>query len=108
MLSYESGRHNHTHIIIGMSNDKDIDGILSLMPENATYYFTQSTNNRAFPAVELATKGATHGLTGQSYPSVEQAVTEALKNASPNDFILISGSVFVVGEALSLYPDHQW
>ena len=108
LLHYESGQHYHTHIIIGMSNDKDIDGMLSLMPGNASYYFTQAANNRAFPASELTMKGATYGLFGQTYPSVEQAVKEALKNATPHDFILISGSIFVVGEALRLYPNHQW
>ena len=105
LLSYEAGHYEHTHIILGMSNDKDINGILSVMPGNATYYFTQSTNKRAFPAAELAKKAKAHNLNGKEYSSVVAAVIEALNNASPNDFILISGSVFVVGEALSLYPE---
>ena len=107
LLFYELGRHNQTHVVIGMSNDKDIDGILSLLPNKAVYYYTQSTNRRAFPGEELATKGNALGLTGQAYSSVESAVKEALKNASENDFILIGGSTFVVAEALRLYPDKQ-
>ena len=107
MLFFESEQHNHTHVILGMSSDKDIEGILSMMPNTATYYFTQATNNRAFPAVDLAKKGELFGLNGKVYPTVVEAVKDALNNAVPKDFILISGSVFVVGEALSLYPSKQ-
>ena len=105
MLFHESEQHDHTHIIIGMSNDKDIDGILSLMPEKASYYFTQADSFRAFPAIDLAKKGTACGLVGHVFPSVKEAVKDALNNASPNDFTLISGSAFVVGEALHLFPD---
>ena len=108
LLSFESGRHERTHIVLGISNDKDMEGMLSLMPANAAYYFTQADNNRAFPAEVIAKKGETFGLKGQVYPSVEAAVKEALANASANDFILISGSTFVVGEALRLFPDKQY
>ena len=107
LLSFESDQHNHTHIILGISSDKDIDSILSFMPDTATYYFTQAANDRALAAADLASKGESLGLKGKVYPSVVTAVKEALKNAAPNDFILISGSVFVVGEALSLYPAKQ-
>jgi len=105
LLLFESGKHAHTHIIIGISADKDIAGILSMLPNNATYYYTQANNNRAFPSTELAKMGLEFGLNGQIFFTVETAVKEALKNASSNDFILISGSTFVVGEALMLYPD---
>ena len=108
LLFYETGRHNHSHIVLGMSNDKDIDGILALLPNNkATYYFTQSRNKRAYSAEELAKKGVALGLNGLAYPTVEAAVKDALKNAVENDFVLISGSTFVVAEALRLYPDKQ-
>jgi len=107
LLFYDSGRHEKTHMVIGMSNDKDINGIFSLLPKDAKYYFTQAASDRAFPAAELVKTGEPHGLHGKAYLSVEDAVKEALKNASPKDFILISGSVFVVGEALRLFPDKQ-
>jgi len=104
-LLLESGSHENMHIVLGFSNDKDIDGILSMMPQKATYYFTQAANARAFPANELIRKGEATGLTGNMYPSVVEAVSEALKNASPKDFILISGSTFIVGETLRLFPE---
>ena len=107
LLLSEADRHDHTHIVLGFSHDKDIDGMLSLMPKNAIYYFTKAASERAFPAEELAKKGAAFGLNGQTFASVEAAVNNALQKAAPNDFVLISGSAFVVGEALRLFPDKQ-
>ena len=104
-LIIESLQHNKTHIIIGMSNDKDIDGVLSLMPKNATYYFTQASCERAATAEAMAQKGKTHELNGSICRSVKEAVGNALKNASENDLIFISGSAFVVAEALVLFPE---
>ena len=103
-LFFESRQHTKTHIVIGMSNDKDVNGILSLMPENATYYFTQASGERAMLSEELAQLGKNNGLNGKFYPSVKDAIEDALKNSSENDFILISGSTFVVAEALPLFP----
>ena len=107
MLLYESERRDKTFIIIGISEDKDINGMLSLMPANAIYYFTQADSKRALPAEELAKKAAFFKLTGSVCPTVHGAIKEALQKATANDFVLISGSTFVVGEALELYPDKQ-
>ena len=101
----ESSQYENIHIVVGFSNDKDIDGILSIMPKKATYYFTQASGMRAAPAEEIAKKGQTHNLNGHVYHSVKEAVNEALKNASEKDYVLISGSTFVVSEALPLFPD---
>jgi folylpolyglutamate synthase/dihydropteroate synthase len=35
----------------------------------------------------------------QVFPTIPQAITRAMKEAGPEDLILISGSLFVVGEA---------
>lgn len=108
LLMQEQSQHENTHIIIGFSNDKDVDGMLATMPKQATYYFTQAANERAISAEVLAKKGRASGLNGNIYLSVEQAVNATLKNALPNDFIFISGSAFIVGEALQLYPNKQF
>jgi dihydrofolate synthase/folylpolyglutamate synthase len=88
-------------IVIGMVNDKDITGVLALLPVHAHYYFTQAAIVRALPAIELKQKGEMYHLKGLAYSSVEQAVNAALKEAERDDFIFIGGSNFVVGEALS-------
>jgi dihydrofolate synthase/folylpolyglutamate synthase len=104
-LSLEAGQHANMHLVLGFSNDKDVDGMLALMPQKATYYFTQAASQRAFPAEELANKGNALGLIGNKYPSVAEATQEALKVATPKDFIFIGGSTYIAADALRLFPD---
>ena len=86
------------HLILGLSADKDIDGLLKLLPDSATYYFTQANIPRALNAATLKELANNHNLNGDTYPNVNDAITIALSNATPNDLIIICGSIFVVGE----------
>ena len=88
-------------IVIGMVNDKDIDGVLALLPPDATYYFTQASVQRALPANRLADKAHAMGLSGQWYPSVAEAVKAAQKESLPEDFIFVGGSNFIVADLLA-------
>jgi dihydrofolate synthase/folylpolyglutamate synthase len=97
--------HEKVHMIIGISKDKNIDGILSLMPPSATYYFTQARGDRALPVEQLAEKGKAAGLTGKSFETVRDAVFDAIREASAKDFIFVGGSTFVVAEMLVLFPN---
>mgnify|MGYP000854502339 FL=1 len=94
--------HNKTHFVLGMVGDKDIDGILELLPKSARYYFANASIPRALSVNELATKSKSHGLIGQSYQSVSEAIKNAKTNAQPNDLIFIGGSTFTVADALIL------
>lgn len=88
------------HIVVGMVNDKDIDGVLSLMPRDAIYYFTQASVPRAMPASDFASKAAAHGLHGQPYPTVSGAYAAALTASAHEAFIFVGGSTFVVADLL--------
>jgi dihydrofolate synthase/folylpolyglutamate synthase len=88
-------------IVIGMVNDKDVDGVLQLLPQDAQYYFTQAQIERALSASELREKALLYGLVGGIYEHVEQAIGAALKDASAKDLVLITGSNFVVGEGIA-------
>lgn len=90
------------HIVVGMVNDKDINGVLGLMPANATYYFTQASVLRAMPADEFAAKAQRHGLQGLAYPTVAQAFAAAREAAHEDGFIFVGGSTFVVADLLSI------
>jgi dihydrofolate synthase/folylpolyglutamate synthase len=105
MLINEARLHEKAHMIIGISKDKDVDGMLALMPPGAEYYFTQAHGERAMPVVELAGKAASLELKGQCFKTVREAVSAAIKNASAKDFIFIGGSSFVVAETLPLFPN---
>ena len=88
------------HIVIGMVNDKDIRGVLALLPREAVYYFTQASVKRALPADELARLAAEAGLKGDCFPDVPSAVRAAQKKSLPEDFIFVGGSTFIVADLL--------
>ena len=88
------------HIVIGMVNDKDISGVLALLPKEAIYYFTQASVNRALPAKQLLHLATEAGLKGKAYVSVKNAVRAAMKKSLPEDFIFVGGSNFIVADLL--------
>jgi len=88
------------HFIIGMVNDKDIPGVLNLLPRDAIYYFTKAAIPRAFDENQLSKMAAFFNLHGNSFPSVAQAIESAKLNADKDDLIFIGGSTFIVAEAI--------
>lgn len=96
-------RYENLRIIFGMVNDKDVLQVLSLLPKNAVYYFTQANTARALPADDLQKQANAIGLKGSMFLSVKQACEKALFDASENDLIFIGGSNFIVGEALAFF-----
>lgn len=96
--------HQQLHIVFGMVKDKDIDSVLALLPTQATYYFTQAQIERAIDAVELQQKASEHGLTGNVYANVNEAISAAQKEAQASDLIVVCGSVFLIGEIEGIIP----
>jgi dihydrofolate synthase/folylpolyglutamate synthase len=94
-------KYKTLHIVIGMVNDKDVNGVLALLPQNAKYYFTQASVTRALPSTELQQLANKHGLEGECYENVASAVMSAQKNSLPEDFIFVGGSNFIVADLLS-------
>jgi dihydrofolate synthase/folylpolyglutamate synthase len=95
-------KYRHAHLVWGMVSDKDITGVLSILPkQNATYYFCKADLPRALSAQELYIKAQAFELQGNVYHSVKEAVNAAKANAQSEDFIYIGGSNFVVAEALA-------
>lgn len=86
------------HIVLGVVNDKDLDSILPLFPQNAHYYFCSPNSSRGLSTEILQNEAKKHKLIGEKYDSVESAFAEAKNNASKNDFIYVGGSTFVVAE----------
>ncbi|HMO32267.1 MAG TPA: folylpolyglutamate synthase/dihydrofolate synthase family protein [Lacibacter sp.] len=107
-IVYQLGqtRCRQLHLIIGMVQDKDIHNVLSLLPKEALYYFTQAQLPRALPGSSLQEMAQAVGLSGNVYPDVNSALAAAKQQADVDDFILVCGSVFLVGEVnRSVFPD---
>ena len=99
-------KYNKLHIVFGMVNDKDVDGVMCLLPKNAHYYFTKPRSKRAIPEKDIQRKAMTHGLAGDCYNDVPSAYTAAKKMATPDDMIFIGGSSYIVSDLL-LYIRQQ-
>ncbi len=91
------------HIVVGFVKDKDVAEALSLFPKDATYYFCNADTPRALPAEELRAAAALQGLTGDAYKTVTNAVQAAKEHMQSTDALLITGSFFIVGEALEAF-----
>lgn len=92
--------HKNLHFVFGMVNDKSTDGMLSLLPKDATYYFCKPDIPRGLEPLLLAAEAAEHGLKGDVYASVLQAMDAARLAAAVDDLIMVGGSTFVVAEVV--------
>lgn len=90
--------HQALHIVIGMVNDKDVNTVLSMLPQDATYYFTQASVRRAMPSDQFSQEASRHGLKGECYPTVHDAYLAAKAASGEEDLIFIGGSTFIVAD----------
>ncbi len=94
--------HKHLHIVIGMVSDKDVSTVVSMLPKDASYYFTQASVHRAMPAERLSEIALSiFNFKCSIYNDVPSAYQAAKVNASEDDLIFIGGSTFVVADLLS-------
>ncbi len=98
----------HLHLIYGCVNDKDYIHILKLLTTKLStldsqfsIYFTQPSVPRALPVESLVDAAATIGITGTKYNNVKEAISAARNAAAPSDLVLVTGSIFLVADALS-------
>ena len=100
--------YDELHMVIGFMADKDVNGILELLPKKATYYFTQAQTSRSMTTEQLKERAAQHGLKGECFPNVVEALDAARHAAHPRDFIYVGGSMYVLAELLTAinYDDH--
>lgn len=93
--------YKRLHIVMGMVNDKDVSGVLAMMPKEAIYYFTKASVKRALNEDQLSTLGKAYSIHGMSYPDVIAATRAALEAATEDDFIFVGGSSFIVADLLN-------
>ena len=89
------------HMVLGMSEGKDVEGVLdALLPASDLLTVTRSRHERALPPSALATVVRARGATPRIEPDVARAVRRALAEADRRDLICVTGSLFVVGDAI--------
>ena len=100
LAQLEMTDYQQLHLVIGMVKDKEVDKVLGLLPREAVYYFTKAQIPRALDEQQLMEKASAFSLKGNCYPTVREALNNALNHANNNDLVLVCGSVFVVAELL--------
>jgi len=87
-------------LVMGIMADKEVDTILArLLPLAQTVIFTQPQYFRAAAPEDLARRAAPYNLEIIQVPRVREAIQRAQSLAGPEDRIVITGSLFTVGEA---------
>ncbi|UKI39681.1 MAG: hypothetical protein L6V35_02220 [Alistipes putredinis] len=93
-------KYRKLYIVIGVMADKDLRGIIPLMPQQAEYVFTQAGTPRALAAEQLQKAFAAAGMHGTVVTPVKSAVEYAKRQAGAEDMIFIGGSTYTVAETL--------
>ena len=88
-------------LVLGVSSDKDIQSILkTLLPIAKKVIFTKSSNPRARHADNIRRRSLKiKEMDTQTTQSISSALELAARQAKKTDLIIVTGSLFVVGEA---------
>ncbi|MBQ9474159.1 MAG: bifunctional folylpolyglutamate synthase/dihydrofolate synthase [Bacteroidales bacterium] len=102
-------RYDRLHLVYGCVNDKDYTSILRLLPHKSAdfphevlYYYTRPSVPRGLDQDQLAETAHTLGMRGDAFPTVDAALQAAIPNAQKNDLILVTGSIFLIADALGI------
>jgi dihydrofolate synthase / folylpolyglutamate synthase len=93
-------------LIFGASNDKDISGMfLELLPNITHGIGYQSKHPRAANTKTLEKIASNYGIAWESTSKISVALTLAKQNLQANGLILITGSLYTIGEFRSYFNE---
>jgi len=92
--------HTKLRFVLGVVNDKKLDEILPLFPQDAVYYFCRPSVPRGLDAEVLAQEAKRYKIFGKIFLNVTDAYSAALQDAALTDVVYVGGSTFVVAEIL--------
>ena len=90
--------YSKLYFIVGFSDDKDLDKISKIFPENSEYYFVKPKVDRGKDSQEVKQIFESNNRIGITQNSVNEAINQIKKIYSKDDVIFIGGSTFVVSE----------
>lgn len=90
----------HKHIILGFVNDKNIDEVMELLPENSEFYFAKPSINRGRHPEDYENLLQEAKIFYKIFDSVQEAYLSAKEQCTKEEMIFIGGSNFVVGDFL--------
>ncbi len=88
------------HLVIAVSGNKDLDGIVSELAQVADIaYVARNDSERSGDARPLAERFGAAGIATRAFDSVGSALTAARADADESDLILVTGSLYTVADA---------
>ena len=90
--------YSKLYFIVGFSDDKDLNKISKIFPENSEYYFVKPKVDRGKDSQEVKQIFQSNNRIGITQNSVNEAINLIKKTSSKDDVIFIGGSTFVVSE----------
>lgn len=101
----ETLRYRRLILVLGMTRGHDPRGVVDTLVPLASYIiFTQPSDQRRRPAVDLPEASTVPLPPYEIIPSVAEAVEHAMSIAEPDDLVVVTGSFYVVGEV----PVQKW
>ncbi len=96
-------------LVIGVMEDKEIGQILRrIVPLSDFIIYTRPVYYRAASPETIMAEGARLGKPGEIVPLLTEAIKKAREIADPRDLIVICGSLFTVGEAMTYFDPETY
>lgn len=92
------------HMVVGVLQTKDVDGIVAaLAPRVDAAYACANAHPKSFPPDRISAACEKNGLPVRTFDSVGLALDAAVADASADDLILVTGSLYTVADARPRY-----
>jgi len=101
---YLAGRkEKEIHLVFGAVRDKNIRGIASrLFPLATSIHLTPLSNTRSASPADVAAMAAKYRSRIEIHNNMRNALFSAWKRCSPGGLVLVTGSLYLVGELLPI------
>lgn len=100
VFSQLNSMEKHKHIVLGFVNDKKIDEVMTLLPENSEFYFAKPSINRGRHPKDYEDLLINAKISYKIFDSVQEAYLSAKQECTEGEMIFVGGSNFVVGDFL--------
>ncbi|MFM6935113.1 MAG: bifunctional folylpolyglutamate synthase/dihydrofolate synthase [Flavobacteriales bacterium] len=86
------------HLIYGAAQDKNVNEILPLFPQNAQIHLCEFKNNRSLSFPQLVDLQKSDARVATVATDINDLLINIRKNADENDLILVTGSFFLLSD----------
>jgi dihydrofolate synthase/folylpolyglutamate synthase len=96
-------------LVIGIMEDKEIGQMLrAIVPMADHVFYTRPVYSRAADPATLMVEASALKRPGEVEPALTNAIKRAVDMAHPDDLVVVCGSLFTVGEALTFFDPETY